>query len=131
METTAPHKPMVLMVEDEEDTASLLKFLLERASYRVVHAKDGRSAQELVDTMEKPDIILLDVMLPFLSGLQVLTYIRSKTAWEKVPIVMLTADGSEHDIKRALESGANDYMLKPFNPRELTSRLKRFLGPSA
>ncbi len=131
METTAPHKPMVLMVEDEEDTASLLKFLLERASYRVVHAKDGRSAQELVDTMEKPDIILLDVMLPFLSGLQVLTYIRSKAAWEKVPIVMLTADGSEHDIKRALESGANDYMLKPFNPRELTSRLKRFLGPSA
>ncbi len=130
METTAPHKPMVLMVEDEEDTASLLKFLLERASYRVVHAKDGRSAQELVDTMEKPDIILLDVMLPFLSGLQVLTYIRSKAAWEKVPIVMLTADGSEHDIKRALESGANDYMLKPFNPRELTSRLKRFLGPS-
>ena len=131
METTTPHKPMVLMVEDEEDTASLLKFLLERASYRVVHAKDGRSAQELVDTMEKPDIILLDVMLPFLSGLQVLTYIRSKAAWEKVPIVMLTADGSEHDIKRALESGANDYMLKPFNPRELTSRLKRFLGPSA
>jgi len=131
METTAPHKPMVLMVEDEEDTASLLKFLLERASYRVVHAKDGRSAQELVDTMEQPDIILLDVMLPFLSGLQVLTYIRSKAAWEKVPIVMLTADGSEHDIKRALESGANDYMLKPFNPRELTSRLKRFLGPSA
>ncbi|HQY57176.1 MAG: response regulator transcription factor [Nitrospira sp.] len=131
METTTPHKPMVLMVEDEEDTASLLKFLLERASYRVVHAKDGRSAQELVDTMEQPDIILLDVMLPFLSGLQVLTYIRSKAAWEKVPIVMLTADGSEHDIKRALESGANDYMLKPFNPRELTSRLKRFLGPSA
>lgn len=131
METTTPHKPMVLMVEDEEDTASLLKFLLERASYRVVHAKDGRNAQELVDTMEQPDIILLDVMLPFLSGLQVLTYIRSKAAWEKVPIVMLTADGSEHDIKRALESGANDYMLKPFNPRELTSRLKRFLGPSA
>ena len=131
METTTPHKPMVLMVEDEEDTASLLKFLLERASYRVVHAKDGRSAQELVDTMEQPDIILLDVMLPFLSGLQVLTYIRSKAAWEKVPIVMLTADGSEHDIKRALESGANDYMLKPFNPRQLTSRLKRFLGPSA
>ena len=131
METTTPHKPMVLMVEDEEDTASLLKFLLERASYRVVHAKDGRSAQELVDTMEQPDIILLDVMLPFPSGLQVLTYIRSKAAWEKVPIVMLTADGSEHDIKRALESGANDYMLKPFNPRELTSRLKRFLGPSA
>ncbi|MBI4000262.1 MAG: response regulator transcription factor [Nitrospira defluvii] len=131
MELTANYKPKVLMVEDEEDTASLLKFLLERANYRVVHAKDGRSAQELVDTMPPPDIVLLDVMLPFLSGLQVLTYIRSKIAWEKVPVVMLTADGSEHDIKRALENGANDYMLKPFNPRELTSRLKRFLGPLA
>lgn len=131
MELTANYKPKVLMVEDEEDTASLLTFLLERANYRVVHAKDGRNAQELVDTMPLPDIVLLDVMLPFLSGLQVLTYIRSKVEWEKVPIVMLTADGSEHDIKRALENGANDYMLKPFNPRELTTRLKRFLGPSA
>jgi DNA-binding response OmpR family regulator len=131
MELTANYKPKVLMVEDEEDTASLLKFLLERANYRVVHAKDGRNAQELIDTMPLPDIVLLDVMLPFLSGLQVLTYIRSKIEWEKVPVVMLTADGSEHDIKRALETGANDYMLKPFNPRELTSRLKRFLGPSA
>lgn len=131
MEPTTNHKPTVLMVEDEEDTASLLKFLLERASYNVVHAKDGRQAQELVDTLPLPDIVLLDVMLPFLSGLQVLAYIRSKAAWEKVPTVMLTADGSEHDIKRALESGANDYMLKPFNPRELTSRLKRFLSHTA
>jgi DNA-binding response OmpR family regulator len=131
MELTANYKPKVLMVEDEEDTASLLKFLLERANYRVVHAKDGRQAQELINTMSLPDIVLLDVMLPFLSGLQVLTHIRSKVEWEKVPIVMLTADGSEHDIKRALETGANDYMLKPFNPRELTTRLKRFLGPLA
>ena len=131
MEPTTNHKPTVLMVEDEEDTASLLKFLLERASYEVVHAKGGRQAQELVDTIPLPDIVLLDVMLPFLSGLQVLAYIRGNAAWEKVPIVMLTADGSEHDIKRALESGANDYMLKPFNPRELTSRLKRFLAPAA
>ena len=131
MEPTANQKPTVLMVEDEEDTASLLKFLLERASYQVVHAKDGRDAQQLVDTIPPPDIVLLDVMLPFLSGLQVLTYIRNKTEWDKVPIVMLTADGSEHDIKHALENGANDYMLKPFNPRELTSRLKRFLSPAA
>jgi DNA-binding response OmpR family regulator len=119
------------MVEDEEDTASLLKFLLERANYQVVHAKDGRQAQELITTISPPDIVLLDVMLPFLSGLQVLTLIRKREGWKKVPIVMLTADGSEHDIKRALESGANDYMIKPFNPRELTSRLKRFVGQAA
>lgn len=131
MDPTTNHKPTVLMVEDEEDTASLLKFLLERASYEVVHAKDGRQAQELVDTLSPPDIILLDVMLPFFTGLQVLAYIRNNTAWEKIPIVMLTADGSEHDITRALENGANDYILKPFNPRELASRLKRFLAPAA
>ncbi len=121
----------VLMVEDEEDTASLLKFLLERASYQVVHAKDGRQAQELVNTIAPPNLVLLDVMLPFLSGLQVLTVIRKREGWKKVPIVMLTADGSAHDIKRALENGANDYMIKPFNPQELTNRLKRFVGQAA
>ncbi len=131
MDSPETPKLKVLMVEDEEDTASLLKFLLERASYQVVHAKDGRQAQELVSTMAPPDIVLLDVMLPFLSGLQVLTVIRKREGWKKVPIVMLTADGSEHDIKRALENGANDYMIKPFNPRELTSRLKRFVAHAA
>ena len=131
MENPDNPKLRVLMVEDEEDTASLLKFLLERASYQVVHAKDGRQAQELITTIPPPDIVLLDVMLPFLSGLQVLTLIRKREGWKKVPVVMLTADGSEHDIKRALESGANDYMIKPFNPRELTSRLKRFVGQAA
>ncbi len=131
MDSPETPKLTVLMVEDEEDTASLLKFLLERASYQVVHAKDGRQAQELVSTMAPPDIVLLDVMLPFLSGLQVLTVIRKREGWKKVPIVMLTADGSEHDIKRALENGANDYMIKPFNPRELTSRLKRFVAHAA
>ena len=131
MESPDNPKLRVLMVEDEEDTASLLKFLLERANYQVVHAKDGRQAQELIATIPPPDMVLLDVMLPFLSGLQVLTIIRKCEGWKKVPIVMLTADGSEHDIKRALESGANDYMIKPFNPRELTSRLKRFVGQSA
>lgn len=131
MESPDNPKLRVLMVEDEEDTASLLKFLLERASYQVVHAKDGRQAQELITTIPPPDIVLLDVMLPFLSGLQVLTLIRKREGWKKVPVVMLTADGSEHDIKRALESGANDYMIKPFNPRELTSRLKRFVDQAA
>ena len=131
MENPDNPKLRVLMVEDEEDTASLLKFLLERASYQVVHAKDGRQAQELITTIPPPDIVLLDVMLPFLSGLQVLTLIRKRVGWKKVPVVMLTADGSEHDIKRALESGANDYMIKPFNPRELTSRLKRFVDQAA
>lgn len=131
MESPATPPLRVLMVEDEEDTASLLKFLLEQARYEVVHAKDGRQAQELVNTIVPPNLVLLDVMLPFLSGLQVLTVIRKREGWKKVPIVMLTADGSAHDIKRALENGANDYMIKPFNPQELTNRLKRFVAQAA
>lgn len=86
MDNPETPKLRVLMVEDEEDTASLLKFLLERANYQVVHAKDGRQAQELVNTIAPPDIVLLDVMLPFLSGLQVLTVIRKREGWKKVPI---------------------------------------------
>lgn len=125
------HKPVLLMAEDEEDTASLIKFLLERAGYQIIHAEDGRRMQALVDDMPPPDIVLLDVMLPFFSGLQLLGYIRQKPQWQHVPVVMLTADGSERDMQLALQSGAQDYILKPFNPRELTTRLQRFLKQPA
>lgn len=129
--TPQPDKPTLLMAEDEEDTASLIKFLLERAGYHVVHAPDGHQAQQLIDTMTPPSLVLLDIMLPQLSGLQLLPYIRKKTEWQRVPVIMLTADSSEHDIQQALAAGANDYMVKPFNPRELTARLSRFLKAAA
>lgn len=128
-ETTG--KPTLFMAEDEEDTASLLRFLLERAGYHVVHAPDGHQAQQLIDTIAPPSLILLDIMLPHVSGLQLLPYIRNKAEWQRVPIVMLTADSSEHDIQQALATGANDYMVKPFNPRELTARLSRLLKVAA
>lgn len=124
-------KPTLFMAEDEEDTASLLRFLLERSGYQVVHAADGQQAQQMIDTMAPPSLVLLDIMLPHVSGLQLLPYIRKKAEWLKVPIIMLTADSSEHDIQQALASGANDYMVKPFNPRELTARLSRFLKAAA
>ena len=129
--TAATVKPTLLMAEDEEDTASLLRFLLERSGYQVVHAADGHQAQQMIDTMAPPSLVLLDIMLPHVSGLQLLPYIRKKAEWQKVPIIMLTADSSEHDIQQALATGANDYMVKPFNPRELTARLSRFLKPAA
>ncbi len=128
--THQPGKPTLLMAEDEEDTASLLRFLLERSGYQVVHAPDGKQAQQLIDTMPAPSLVLLDIMLPHISGLQLLPYIRKKPEWKQVPIIMLTADSSEHDIEQALASGANDYMVKPFNPRELSARLSRFLKPA-
>lgn len=82
---------------------------LERSRYHVIHARDGRSAQELIDTMPPPDLILLDVMLPGLSGLDLLACIKKQSGWEQVPIAMVTADGSEQGVKRAIENGADDY----------------------
>lgn len=127
----AEHNTTVLVVEDEEDTASLIRFILERARYTVVQAEDGRKAQELIAQMAPPQLVLLDVMLPFVSGLQLLPVIRARADWADVPVVMLTADSSEHDVKQALETGASDYMVKPFNPRELLARLQRYVKKAA
>lgn len=127
--TTAPgaEKPTILMAEDEESTVILLKFLLARGGYTVVHAADGQQAHTMIDEMPPPALVLLDIMLPYLNGLQLLAHIRQKAEWQHVPIIMLTADSNERDIQQALAAGANDYMVKPFNPRELTARLQRFL----
>lgn len=129
MTHTSDTKLTVLMVEDEEDTADMLRFLLEREQYRVLSASTGRHALALIDHNAPPDLVLLDVILPFVNGLQLLTYIRSKAEWATVPVLMLTADGSEHDVRRALQSGATDYLLKPFKPQELCARLRRYLPP--
>jgi len=129
--TPPPEKPTIFMAEDEEDTASLLKFLLARSGYQTAHASDGDQAMQMIDTMPPPSLVLLDIMLPRISGLQLLPYIRNKPEWQGVPILMLTADSSEHDMQQALATGANDYLVKPFNPRELTARIGRFLKPAA
>ena len=78
--------------------------------------------------MPPPALVLLDIMLPYLNGLQLLAQIRQKAEWQNVPIIMLTADSNERDIEQALAAGANDYMVKPFNPRELIARLRRFIN---
>lgn len=127
--TTAPRaeKLTLFLAEDEEGTATLLKFLLARGGNTVVHAADGQQAQTMIDQMPPPALVLLDIMLPYLNGLQLLAHIRQKAEWQHVPIIMLTADSNERDIEQALAAGANDYMVKPFNPRELTARMQRFL----
>ncbi len=127
--TTAPgaEKPTLFLAEDEEGTVILLKFILARGGYTVVHAADGQQAHTMIDQMPPPALVLLDIMLPYLNGLQLLAHIRQKAEWQHVPIIMLTADSNERDIQQALAAGASDYMVKPFNPRELTARLQRFL----
>ena len=117
----------IMIVEDDEDMVTLLQFLVEREGCQAIVATEGRQARSLVDTLSPPRLVLLDVMLPYLNGFELVTYIRSKAPWHEVPIVMLTADSAERDIVRALDAGASDYVVKPFNPKELMARLRRFL----
>ncbi|TKB91921.1 MAG: response regulator [Nitrospira sp.] len=119
------------MVEDEEDTTSLLILLLGAYGCKIEHATDGRQAQHMIDTIAPPNLILLDIMLPHLSGLELLPYIRQKAVWHNVPVIMLTADSDEHTVKQALAAGANDYLVKPFHSHTLTARINRFLKPPA
>jgi two-component system, OmpR family, alkaline phosphatase synthesis response regulator PhoP len=115
----------ILVVEDNEHAAFLMRFLLERAGYEVTLSPDGRDALQKLATMEPVDLIVLDLMLPYLSGYQVLIEARKDPRWLDVPIVVVTARTLEMDAVRALETGANDFVRKPFQPEELLARIKR------
>ncbi|WP_312253761.1 response regulator [Stutzerimonas nitrititolerans] len=117
----------ILMVEDEEDIAFLIRFLLERHGFIVEHAADGRQALERLTSIEPPDLALMDIMLPYHDGLELIGRLRAQAAWEAVPVLMLTAKAREADVVRALELGADDYVTKPFQPEELLARIRRLL----
>lgn len=128
MNDTSLLPPAILLVEDDKAIASLLRFILEREGYAVVHATDGREAQRLIDELTPPPALaLLDIMLPHVDGFELIARIRARADWQQVPVVMLTAKGAAKDITRALDSGADDYVLKPFQPDELKARLRRLL----
>jgi len=116
-------KPLVLIVEDEAALVTMLRYNLEREGFAVCAASDGEEA--LVQIAErKPDVVLLDWMLPLVSGIEVCRQIRRAPASRTLPIVMLTARGEEGDRIRGLNSGADDYVVKPFSPAELIARLR-------
>lgn len=122
--------PVVLVIEDDVDIIYLVRFILERERYTVNVAADGRAAMaRLADP--PPSLVLLDIMLPFTDGFQLLERIRAQPAWAAVPVVMLTAKSQERDCVRALDGGANDYIVKPFRPEELVARVRRLLGRAA
>ncbi|MGM3386804.1 response regulator [Stutzerimonas stutzeri] len=119
--------PRILMVEDEEDIAFLIRFMLERHGFSVEHAADGRQALEKLASASPPDLTLMDIMLPYHDGLELIERLRAQPGWESVPVLMLTAKAREVDIVRALELGADDYVTKPFQPEELLARIRRLL----
>lgn len=120
--------PAVLVAEDDAQIAYLLQFLLEREGYRVLLAPDGREALRLVDETSPTKLVILDVMMPYADGFEVLAHIRAKPEWRATPVLMLTARSLEKDIVRALDAGAADYVVKPFLPDELKARIRRLLA---
>jgi two-component system phosphate regulon response regulator PhoB len=126
-------KPMVLIVEDEAPLVTLLRYNLEKEGFAVCSAGDGEEAL-LQISENKPDAVLLDWMLPLVSGLEVCRQIRRAPQSRSLPIILLTARGEEADRVRGLDSGADDYIVKPFSPSELVARLRaviRRAQPSA
>lgn len=118
--------PTVLIVEDEPSLVALLRYNLEKSGYRVEEAVDGQEAMLKVQE-ERPDLVLLDWMLPQMSGLEVCRQIRRNPATRNIPIIMLTARGEEGDRVRGLDAGADDYIPKPFSPSELLARMRAVL----
>ena len=116
-------KPQVLVVEDEDALVTLLRYNLEKDGFRVAAAADGEEALVLAKE-ETPDIVLLDWMLPLMSGIELCRRLRRTPGLADTPIIMLTAKGEEADKVRGLESGADDYVTKPFSPAELVARMR-------
>ena len=117
---------LILIVDDEPDLLDLLAYNLERAGYRVRRAATGRDALAEVDR-QRPDLVVLDVMLPDLEGFEVLRALRSREAFRDLPVILLTARGEEPDKLVGFELGADDYVVKPFSPRELLARVRAVL----
>jgi DNA-binding response OmpR family regulator len=113
----------ILVVDDEPHIGRIIQMKLERGPYRVSLASDGRQALEVLRGDESIDLVLLDIMMPYVSGFDVLQEIRTYPHRESTPVIMLTAKGQETDRTRALELGATDFLTKPFSPNKLLGRI--------
>jgi phosphate regulon transcriptional regulator PhoB len=122
-------KKKILVVEDEPDIRELVRYNLEQAGFRVAEAEDGETALHKVRT-EQPALVILDLMLPEGDGLEICRILRGERATASLPIVMLTAKAAEVDRILGLEFGADDYVTKPFSPRELVARVRAVLRRS-
>jgi DNA-binding response OmpR family regulator len=120
-------QPVVLVVDDDQDILELVAFRLGRAGYKVLLAHDGQEGLEIA-LAEKPDLAVLDVMMPKLDGYELTRRLREEEATSRMPIILLTARAQDSDVDRGFEVGADDYLRKPFSPQELSARVQRILG---
>lgn len=116
----------ILIVEDEAAVRELIRFVLSQEDFQTLEAEDGKEAKRLLNG-DPPDLILMDWMLPDTSGVKLTKELKQDPVYSDIPIVMLTARGEENDKVRGLESGVEDYITKPFSPRELIARIKAIL----
>ena len=123
LKQSSPRKPVVLVAEDEMPLMTLLRYNLEKEGYRALDASDGEQALMLA-AEETPDLVLLDWMMPKVTGIEVCRRLRSRAETRNVPIIMLTARGEESDRVRGLDPGADDYITKPFSMTELLARIR-------
>lgn len=119
-------KPRILLIEDEEDIAALIKLQAEISGYKLLVEVDGLNGMRAVER-EKPDLVILDIMLPGQSGLDVCRKIKTNPELRDIPVIMLSAKSEEIDVILGLELGADDYVSKPFSPKILFSRVRAVL----
>ncbi len=120
----------VLIADDEPNIVTALEFLLERNGYEVYIARDGEAALQLVEA-HKPDLVLLDVMMPLKSGYEVCQRMRERVEWRNIKIVILTAKGRDVEVSKGLSIGADLYITKPFSTQELMAKINGLLGVGA
>ena len=116
----------ILIIEDDEDIVEMISYNLRKEGYRIISVSNGEDTLDLA-VREKPDLVILDLMLPGMDGLEVCKSLRQDARTSNLPIIMLTAKSQETDKIVGLEVGADDYMTKPFSPRELLARIKAIL----
>ena len=121
----------LLIVEDDVHIAFLLGYLAEKEGFDIETIADGRAAAARIAAGPAADLVLLDVMLPYTDGFELLAQLRANPAWAGAPVIILTSRTREHDAVRALGLGADDYLNKPFSPAELIARIRRRLKPPA
>ena len=117
----------ILAVDDEKHIVRLVQVNLERQGYEVVTASDGKEALQKVEE-ERPDLVVLDVMMPYMDGFEVLQNLRRNPATREIPVIMLTAKAQDADVFKGWQSGVDCYLTKPFNPKELISFVKRIFS---
>jgi len=130
MHAPSPSQRTILVVEDDPRLASLIQFCLVREGFQVRQAADGEQALQEFDLAQAPDLVVMDVMMPYRNGYELLADLRRRPAWEHVPVIMLTGRSREEDVVQGFDLGANDYLIKPFRPSELVARIRKLLRPA-